>query len=301
MWPQDGLEITVFVPTLLMPVVVLMVITLISIGGLVAWRQRAHQRRLSDELRAATEQVAELTNRQPETNPAADAYRNFIRNISHEISNPLQSIQTNLDNMATCAPEEIGRWRQYHSVIAAEVRRLARLTDSLRLLAQLETPNAPQVREPVNMKAVVEDVIMTLAEEGERRHVRLTYIGPQRPPRVLGDRDRLHQVLLNLADNSLKYAKKEGGGIIFNVQEQGARLWVRISDDGVGIPPEGLQHIGEDAYRVPDPRSFRRKGSGLGLAIAMRIVEQHGGELTLRSQPGQGTTASFDLPIYVAT
>ena len=115
-----------------MPVVVLMLITLISIGGLVAWRQRAHQRRLSDELRAATDQVAELTNRQPETNPAVDAYRNFIRNISHEISNPLQSIQTNLDNMATCAPEEIGRWRQYHSVIAAEVRRLARLTDSLR-------------------------------------------------------------------------------------------------------------------------------------------------------------------------
>ena len=300
MWPQDGLEITVFVPALLMPVIVLLLIGLISVGGLVAWRQRVRRQRLSDNLRSARAKLAELAGEAPAASPAADAYRNFVRNISHEISNPLQSIQTNLDNMANCTPEEIGRWRQYHSVIAAEVRRLAALTDSLRLLAQLETPNAPLVREPVNMKAVVEDVIMTLAEEGERRRVRLSYVGPERPPRVLGDRDRLHQVLLNLADNSLKYAKKEGGGVIFNVQEQGARLWVRVSDDGVGIPPEGLDHIGKDAYRVPDPRSFRRKGSGLGLAIAMRIIEQHGGELSLRSQPGQGTTVSFDLPIYVA-
>jgi two-component system phosphate regulon sensor histidine kinase PhoR len=296
MWPQDGLEITIFVPAQLVPVLVVALIGLVGVAG---WRQRARLRRLSDELAAA--RSAEQEAGPQAASAATEAYRNFIRNISHEISNPLQSIQTNLDNMATCTPEEIGRWRQYHSVIAAEVRRLARLTDSLRLLAQLETPNVPQIREPVNIKAVVEDVIMTLAEAGERRHVRMSYVGPERPPRVLGDRDRLHQVLLNLADNSLKYAKREGGGIIFNVQEQGTRLWVRVSDDGVGIPPEGLQHIGEDVYRVPDPRGIRRKGSGLGLAIAMRIVEQHGGELTLRSQPGQGTTASFDLPIYVAS
>lgn len=298
MWSQDGLEITVFMPAFFIPVLVVLLLGLLSGAGVAVWRHRIRQQRLAAELQASRAALAKLSASAHEANPAADACHNFIRDISHEISNPLQSIQTNLDNMALCTPEETGRWQQYHDAIAGEVHRLARLTNQLRLLALLETPNAPQVREPVNIKAVIEDVIMALAEEGELRAVRLSYVGPERPARVLGDRDRLRQVLLNLADNGIKYAKPGGGAVMFTVQEQGARLRVRVSDDGVGIPPEALEHIGEDAYRTPDPRSFRRKGSGLGLAIAKRIVKQHGGELCMASQPGDGTRVSFDLPIY---
>ena len=297
MRPQDGLEITVFIPAFLVPVIALLLVAVISGAGLAARRHRLRKQRLADELQVS-KAALELSGSSHETNPAADAYRGFIRDISHEISNPLQSIQTNLDNMALCTPEEMGRWRQYHGAIAGEVRRLSKLTNQLRLLALLETPNAPQVREPVNMKAVIEDVIMALAEEGEQRHVRLSYVGPERPARVLGDRDRLRQVLLNLADNGIKYAKAGGGAVMFSVQEQGARLQVRVSDDGVGIPPEVLEYIGADGYRVPNPQSTRRTGSGFGLAIAKRIVKQHGGEICFQSQPGEGTTVSFDLPIY---
>lgn len=298
MLPQDGLEITFFVPALLMPFIVLFLVGLIGGVVLVVWRRRIAQQQVTGKLVASDVRWAELAIGSAEVGPMADVYRNFIRDISHEISNPLQSVQTNLDNMALCTPDETGRWRQYHGAIAGEVHRLARLTNQLRLLAMLETPNAPQVREPVNMKAVIEDVIMALAEEGEQRHVRLSYVGPERPARILGNRDQLHQVLLNLADNGIKYAKPGGGAVMFNVQEQGARLRVRVSDDGVGIPPEALEHIGEDIYRVPDPASFRRKGSGLGLAIAKRIAKQHGSELCIRSLPGEGTTVSLDLPIY---
>ncbi len=297
MQPQDGLEITVFIPAFLIPVIVLLLIGVIGGAGVVALRHRHRQQRMADELRAV-KAAAELAGGMHEANPTAAAYRNFIRDISHEISNPLQSIQTNLDNMALCTPEETGRWRQYHGAVAGEVRRLSALTNQLRLLALLETPNAPQVREPVNMKAVIEDVIMALAEEGEQRHVRLSYVGPERPARVLGDRDRLRQVLLNLADNSIKYAKPDGGAVMFSVQEQSARLQIRVSDDGVGIPLEALAHVGTDGYRVPNPQNTRRNGSGLGLAIAKRIVQQHGGELRFQSQPGEGTAVSFDLSIY---
>lgn len=298
MWPQDGLEITVFMPAFLIPVFVLLLLGLISGVGVTVWRQRLRQQRLAGELMAFKAASAELAGSLHDASPAADAYRNFIRDISHEISNPLQSIQTNLDNMALCTAEETGRWRQYHGAIAGEVRRLSALTNQLRLLALLETPNAPQVREPVNMKAVIEDVIMALAEEGELRRVRLSYVGPERPARVLGDRDRLRQVLLNLADNGIKYVKPGGGAVMFSVQEHGTRLQVRVSDDGVGIPPEALEYIGADGFRVPTPQSARRNGSGLGLAIAKRIIQQHGGELRVQSQPAQGTTVCFDLPIY---
>lgn len=298
MWPTDGLEITIFIPVWFIPIVVLVLIGSMGGAALAVRRQRARWQRTSDELLAAWEQVAALAEATHQTSPMGAPYRNFIRNISHEISNPLQSVQTNLDNMALCTPEESGRWRQYHAAIAGEVRRLSRLTNQLRLLALLETPNAPLVREPVNMKAVSEDVIMALAEEGEQRRVRLSYVGPERPARVLGNRDQLRQVLLNLADNSIKYAKPGGGAVMFNVQEQGARLQMRVADDGVGIPSEALEHVGDDVYRVPDPASFERKGSGLGLAIAKGIVTQHGGELRIQSQPGEGTTVFFDLLIY---
>ncbi len=298
MWPQDGLEITVFMPAFLVPVFVLLLLGLISGGGLAARRHRLRQQRLADELQASRATSAELDASSDSASLAADAYRSFIRTVSHEISNPLQSIQTNLDNMAHCTPEETGRWRQYHDAISDQVRRLARLTNQLRLLALLEAPNAPQVREPVNMKAVIEDVIMALAEEAEQRHVRLSYVGPERPARVLGDRDRLCQVLFNVADNGIKYTKPGGGAVMFNVQEHGAHLRVRVADDGIGIAPELLEHVGEDVYRVPDPGTFRRSGSGLGLAIAKRIVQQHGDTLAIQSQPGEGTTVSFDLSIY---
>lgn len=293
-----GLEIKLFVPTLLMPVIGVVLVGLIIAGVMMARRLALRWQRLEDELRAAQARPVWPDANQSETSQTADAYRHFIRNASHEIANPLQSIQTNLDNMARCTVEDADRWRHYLEVISTEVGRLMTLTESLRLLAQLETPNAPLLREPVNLKAVIEGVIMARFELAETRRVRLRYVGPERPPRVLGDRDRLNQVLLNLADNGIKYAKPGGGTVIFSLEEAGDRLWVRVSDDGIGIAPEHLQHIGEEAYRAPDARSFLRKGSGLGMPIVKRIVEQHGGTLRIQSQVGEGTTVAFDLPIY---
>jgi len=179
------------------------------------------------------------------------------------------------------------------------VSRLRRLTENLRLLSHLETPDAPMIREPVNLRGLVEDVIMTLYETAEAQHVRLRYVGPQRPARVMGDRDALRQVLLNLVENGIKYTGPDGGELVITVQEKGDRQVVRVSDEGIGIADEDLPHLFETAYRAPDAHSFRRRGSGLGLAIVKRIVEQHGGKVQVQSRPGEGTTFSFDLPLYL--
>ena len=291
------LEIHIRTPFLLF--LVLLLIGLIAGGVFVYWRLLTRIKKLSDEAQDLRAQLAGRAEGEAQWASAREAYRHFIYNVSHEVSNPLQSIQTNLDNMASCSLDEAGRWRQYQAIIAAEVRRLASLTENLRLLSHLETPGAPTVREPVNLKGVVEDVIMALFERAEAQKVRLRYVGPERPARVLGDRDRLRQVLMNLVDNGIKYSRPEGGEVIISVQEEQDRLCVRVSDEGVGIAEDDLPHIFDTAYRAPDARSFRRKGSGLGLAIVKRIVEQHGGEIRVQSRPGEGTTFSFDLPLYV--
>ena len=289
--PNSWLVFTLRVPLWLAPFLALGLIIL------VVWlaRKAVRGRRSAGNFTTAAEPGC--NEREQEWLAARDAYQHFLYNLSHEISNPLQSILTNLDNLASCTPAEEGRWRQYHAVTSAEVRRLAGLTDQLRLLARLETPGGPVKREPVNIKGVIEAVLMALIDEAEAREITLTYVGPARPARVMGDRDHLHQALLNLVDNAVKYSDA-GDQVVISVQEEGEKLLVRVSDSGVGIPAEDLEHIFETAYRARDARSFRRKGSGLGLAIVKRIVEQHGGQVHVESHLGEGTTFSFDLPAY---
>jgi two-component system phosphate regulon sensor histidine kinase PhoR len=265
---------------------------------IVGLRSRNRIRKLSARTESLETRLADYEQQQARFESARQAYRNFIYNLSHEVANPLQSIQTNLDNMAGCRVDEARRWRHYQGIIAAEVQRMSSLTENLRLLAYLETPDAPLSQEPVNLKGVVEEAIMALHDVAEAQGVRLRYVGPERPSRVLGDRDCLVQVLRNLVDNGIKYSRAEGGTVIVGVQEEGQYLRICVSDEGVGIAPEDLPHIFDTAYRAPDARSFRRKGSGLGLAIAKRIVEQHGGQIRVESQPGEGTAFSFTLPVY---
>ena len=231
---------------------------------------------------------------------AKEAYRQFINNISHEVANPLQSIQTNLDNMAACKPDESGRRQQYQQIIGVELRRLSVMTDNLRLLARLETAGVAVKREAINIKGVIEDVLMAQIERAEANGVGLVYSGPDRPARVFGNRDHLRQALFNLVDNAIKYAKDDGGEVVISVLDEGERLVVRVSDDGIGIPAEDLAYIFETAYRVPDAQSLRRAGTGLGLAIVKRIVQQHGGQIQVQSELGQGSTFAFDLPVYRA-
>ena len=290
------LQITIRTPFLLL--LMFLLIGLVVSGSFAYRWLLARIKRLSDEAQDLRGQLPAHEELEAQWDSVREAYRHFIYNLSHEVSNPLQSIQTNLDNMAACSLDEVGRWRQYHQIIAAEVRRLTDLTENLRLLSHLETSGVPIVREPVNLKGVIEDVVMALFATAEARAVRLRYVGPERPARVLGDRDGLRQVLMNLVDNGIKYSRTEGGEVIISVQEEQDQLCVHVSDEGVGIAEEDLPHIFSTAYRAPDARSFRRTGSGLGLAIVKRIVEQHGGEIRVQSRSGEGATFSFALPPY---
>lgn len=286
-----------------LPIAILLIA---GIAGLIAilavgFRLRSMQVKVLTAKLAAASTQAESPRQEELKSYLPDAYLQFIYNLSHEVANPLQSVQANLENMADCSPEESGRWRQYHAIIAHEMRRLSRLTENLRLLSQLESTPRLVKREPVNLKSVIEDVIMAQVDMAETKNVHLSYQGPSRSARVLGNRDLLHEVIMNLVDNSIKYSKDSGGEITISLNEGIDHTHITVKDTGLGIPDKDLPFIFDTAYRSARELTVHRTGSGLGLAIVKRIVEQHEGTVKAESIAGDGTKISVDLPLYRPT
>lgn len=226
-----------------------------------------------------------------------EAYINFLYNISHEVSNPLQSIQTNLDNMAHCSPQDRESLERYNEIISSDIKRLAEFTERLRTLSRLETPNRQIIREPVNLRGVIETVLMQQYDSAIERHISLRYQGPEQLKRIMANRVDLEQVLTNLIGNSIKYSKENGGEVIISVEPTNNSFHIRVMDDGIGIPEEDIPNIFDVAYRSPETFVSRRKGTGLGLAIVKQIVEQNGGNISAKSELGKGTTITIELPV----
>ena len=299
--PLDSwLRVTMQAPFIGVIISMIAIIVLIMVSIVLVRQQLQKTKNLTTAIQTLSAKINELEAHRsgPHDLPAQEAYLQFITNLSHEVSNPLQSIQINLDNLAGNGPEETGHWIQSLTMISAEVKRLFTLTENLRLLSHLENPDLVVKRESVNLKSVIEDVIMAEADRAANRQILLIYRGPERPARVLGNRDQLHQVVSNLVDNTIKYAKESGGEVVINLQEDVNHIIVRVSDEGIGIAEADLPYVFDTAYRAPAVKSMKRAGSGLGLAIAKRVVEQHGGEITVQSQAGEGTTVTFNVPVY---
>jgi len=226
---------------------------------------------------------------------AQENYRQAIYLLSHEFSTPLQTILTCLSNL-TKAPRPGQEWDRNHSLAVEEARRLGKMVTDMRLLAHLETKGAITLQ-PVNMGAVIKSALMKYGDWAEAASANIQYEGPERLPPVLGDRAQLTHVMENLIDNALKYRRPDVyPKVIVNATVNNDRLYIRVSDNGRGIAAEDLPHIFNPTFRSPEASISRKQGSGLGLAIIKHIIEQHKGEITVRSHLGEYTVFSFWLP-----
>src|SRR5262249_30350187 len=168
-----------------------------------------------------------------------------------------------------------------------------RLTDQLLALSREDAGVAYQVREPVDLTALVSGVVDTMRPLAEAKGLRL-HTDTRAAVRGQGDGARLRQGFYNLLDNSIKYTP-EGGMVEVHVTSHDGAAVVAVSDTGVGIPPEHLPHVFDRFYRVDKARSREMGGTGLGLSIAKSIVATHGGRIELDSAPDRGTTCTVTL------
>jgi two-component system, OmpR family, sensor histidine kinase SenX3 len=221
-----------------------------------------------------------------------DAMRtDFVTNISHELKTPVGALAVLADAIdGETDPEVVHRVLQR---IVAEAHRAVNTIDDLLRLSQIESARTDD--EVIELAAVVQTAIGRGRHADGGRGVRVMAIDPSEPIRVLADGRQLTSAIGNLVENAVKYSKD--GGIV-QVRSRLAGRWVEImvADQGIGIPERDLDRIFERFYRVDKARSRDTGGTGLGLAIVQHVASNHGGDVQVSSEEGEGSTFVFRLP-----
>jgi signal transduction histidine kinase len=214
---------------------------------------------------------------------ALRSQKNFVADASHELRGPLTVIQGNLDLLRRNLSEEDRR--ESVRALEAETTRMSKVVSDLLVLAELDS-GQPERLEMVSLKEMLVDAQGRARQLADNRKI---VTGRQEDLWVKGNADKLEQVFGNLVDNAIKYTP-EGGTITLSLFRDDDWARLEVADTGIGISSEDLPHIFDRFYRVDRARSRASGGTGLGLAIVKGIVEQHGGRVTVTSEPGRGST-----------
>ena len=218
--------------------------------------------------------------------------RNMVADVAHELRTPLSNIQGHLEAIRDgLLPAEPAIFDSIYE----EALLLARLVEDLQDLTLAEAGQLTLIRQSVDVVDIVRRAAAAAQPPAEARGLTIETNLPSQPATAELDPERIGQVLRNLLSNAITHTP-EGGRITVEVKDEGHELRIGVADTGVGIPPADLPYVFERFYRVDRSRVRATGGAGLGLTIAKRLVEAHGGTITVESEPGKGTQFTFTLP-----
>ena len=223
--------------------------------------------------------------------------REFVANVSHELRTPLTNIRSYAETIRD-ANGDIPRETEnsFLDIVINEADRMTHIVQDLLTLSRLDSGRTEMVMARFPFGDAIGSVLRSIALEAQRHGHELTHDYPEHLPLIMGDRGRIEQVMLNILSNAGKYTP-DGGHIRVSAGDVGDRVWMEVSDDGIGIPEKDRERIFERFYRVDKARSRESGGTGLGLSIATELVQRHGGSLSLAPHSGPGTTVRLELPI----
>jgi two-component system phosphate regulon sensor histidine kinase PhoR len=218
--------------------------------------------------------------------------RDFVANVSHELRTPLASIRAMAETLQDGAMQDEAVADRFLGTIINEAERLTRISQDLLILSDSES-RSPE-KAPFSLSSLLEDVVKRFQPQALKAGITLTADVPL-GVWVDASSDQLEAVVVNLVDNSLKYTL-EGGTVLVSVEHTPGTIIVRVTDTGIGIAKKHHSRLFERFYRVDKARSRQSGGTGLGLSIVKHIVEAHGGQVTVDSEPEKGSTFAFTLP-----
>lgn len=223
--------------------------------------------------------------------------REFVANVSHELRTPLTNIRSYAETIMDSGDEMPPALRgNFLGVIVSEADRMTRIVQDLLTLSKFDYGKMEMNIARFPFAKAVSGVYEAVALDAQNHGHQLTLHLPEHLPEVDGDRERIEQVIMNIVSNAIKYTP-DGGRIDITAGVSGQQVFVRIADNGIGIPEKDLPRLFERFYRVDKARSRASGGTGLGLSIAKEILNQHHGDITIDSVYGKGTTVTIMLPI----
>ncbi|MEQ9623683.1 sensor histidine kinase [Coleofasciculus chthonoplastes] len=225
--------------------------------------------------------------------------RDLVSDLTHELRTPLTVLRGYLEELAA---QRMDATPAMYQQLAKETRRLERLINDLQELSKAEAGYLPIKVEPVNMRPLLESLVQKFADQVLEESPVLQLDCPEKLPRILADSDRLEQVIVNLLGNAIRHTQTGAIMVRVWVERDGRkglmpRLWIAVTDTGMGIAPEDIPHVFERFWRAEKSRNPNTGGTGIGLAISKRLVELQGGEIEVDSQLGVGSTFRFYLPL----
>ena len=251
-----------------------------SLGHLITARQ-------NEERLEAARAVAEA---------ARDSKAMFLATMSHELRTPLNAIIGFSELIKDLAfGSNVSRYAEYASDIYDSGQHLLSLINDILEMSRIEAAKYTLTPEPLNLDDLVRQCLRLVRLKAREANIELIDFIPDAVPPIEADRRAIRQVLLNLLSNALKYTEP-GGSVSVKVEWSDRNLWVAVEDTGIGIAAKHLARLGEPFERVENHLSRRGGGTGLGLALSKSLVQLHGGELQIVSQPGIGTLVIVRLP-----
>jgi signal transduction histidine kinase len=226
---------------------------------------------------------------------ALDIYKSqLIATVSHELKNPLTSIVGHLE-MLEQVPDLDPLALSSVAAMDRAAGRLSRVINDLLLLSRVDDPTTPVVAVPVDLRAVLEDVLDVNAVSARNKELSIRVAAPEGEVLALGDHDELDRVCANLVSNAVKYTPA-GRSVTVTIDQMGDRVMLAVADEGIGISAEDQEQLFSEFFRSANPEAYAQPGTGLGLAIVQRIVHRHHGRITVDSELGKGSTFTVELP-----
>ena len=222
----------------------------------------------------------------------------FVANVTHEIKTPLTAILGFIETLREGAIDEKETAKDFLETIQKHAERLNRLVDDLLVISDAELGEMSFLFESVSLDGIVENVLPVIEPGALKKGLHMENDMPGDLPPVRGDRDRLHQIVLNVLDNSIKFTPDAGTISIQGIDGKDGTVSIKITDTGIGIPRDEIPRLGERFYRVDKTRSRELGGTGLGLSIVKHLMTAHSGTMEIESQLGRGTTVSLIFPVF---
>jgi two-component system phosphate regulon sensor histidine kinase PhoR len=225
----------------------------------------------------------------------------FIANASHELRTPLVSLKGFLETITDSAKDDPKSQQKFLEIMKSEANKMEVLIEELMALSRIELQEHIRPKDKVDIKEMLENVILLNSKKIKEKNIRVALEINDKERYVIGDREKLSAVFLNLLDNAIKYSGSSKTIKIKNTEDKNNLInyaAISVIDEGFGIAPQDIPRITERFFRTDNVKKLKIDGTGLGLAITKHIINQHKGELKILSKEGKGSEFIVLLPLF---